>query len=104
MDETHRRLENIEKKVDGLVELTVQMARVEERMLAYMSASDRLGKHFEELRGEVGNLKEKIYEVESNQRTSTLKINVGERIFWITVTGLLTAAITAILGLPGLIG
>lgn len=104
MDETHRRLENIEKKVDGLVELTVQMARVEERMLTYMTASERLGKQFEELRNDVYTLKSQVKDVEAEQKTSVMKIQIGERIFWIVLTVILTSIITAIVGAPGLFG
>lgn len=69
------RLERIEKKLDGLSEAIVSLARIEERMITLFNRSDLVEQRVERLAERVADL-EKV--------TGTIRF--GERLFWIAVS------------------
>ncbi len=69
------RLERIEKKLDGLSEAIVSLARIEERMITLFNRSDIVEQRIERLSERVAAM-EKL--------TGTIRF--GERLFWIAVS------------------
>lgn len=87
-DHTDQRLRRIEEKIDGFNEVLVTLARTDERMTAYMSASARLGGEVDQIWGELEKMRERIRAEEYRGRTQQVTITYGERLFWIIVAAL----------------
>lgn len=74
------RMDRIEQKIDKLSEVLVQMARVEERLL------NQEDDH-KQLRKDIGDLSDKVSEMEKVVQKNQITVNIINKISWIIITG-----------------
>lgn len=88
-DHTDQRLRRIEEKIDGHIAYFEKIARLDEKLVSYMSFSSRMGTEMDKMKAELEKVRERVREAEATNRTQQLTISYGERIFWLLVSGAL---------------
>ncbi len=82
MAEGENRLHRIELKLDKLAEAVVQLARMEERLVTLFNRMDSWETRQLKLESRVDDLKSEV-------RTNKSAVMFGERLFWVSLTGLI---------------
>lgn len=79
------RLDRIEKKLDGMAEAIVSLARMEERMLTLFKRMDKLDEKQD-------SQEERLQKIERNVGSNGQMLRFAERVFWIILAAAVTYA------------
>lgn len=87
MDEDKWR-ERMESKVDALSETLIEIARMEERIVALLGRMDRFDEHQSKLNARITYVTDRVVEIEKRN----ISLSFVERMLWVTATAVVSGA------------